>query len=464
MADYQIVEDLPTSIFRAYDIRGVVDDQFNENTAYTIGLSVGSEAHELGVSNIVIARDGRISGPSMLAALQAGILASGTSVINVGEVPTPVLYFATHHLGCFSGVMVTASHNPKDYNGFKMILAGDTLFGDRIQAIYQRACDKNFTEGEGVYREENILDTYVERITSDVKLKKPMKIVVDCGNGITGIVVPKLFRALGCEVTELFCDVDGNFPNHHPDPSVVENLHDLIQTVRDTGADIGLAFDGDGDRLGVVCDQGKFIYPDRQLMLFAKDVLSRNPGAPIIFDVKCSQNLPKVIRENNGKPIMWKTGHSFIKTKMAEMHSPLSGEMSGHIFIKERWYGFDDAMYAGARLLEIVSQEKRPCSEIFAELPDSVNTPELKMPIADSEKFSFIEKFILQADFGDAELITVDGLRVDFENGWGLIRASNTTPSLTFRFEANTEKDLKIVQDKFREQLLAFDSSLRLPF
>lgn len=464
MSEYHELSDLPQRIFRAYDIRGIVDKELTPNLAYTVGLAFGSEARELGIKTVVIGRDGRISGPRLLAGLQAGIIASGTNVINVGEVPTPVLYFATHHLATQSGVMVTGSHNPRGYNGFKMVLAGQTLFGERIQDIYMRAKSQNFTQGNGAVTEESVVDAYIARITGDVKLKKPFKIVVDCGNGVTGGVVPTLFSALGCDVVELYCEVDGNFPNHHPDPSVAENLQDLIKTVQDQQADIGLAFDGDGDRLGVICNNGAMILPDRQLMLFAKDILQRNPGAPIIFDVKCSQHLPKVIKQYNGNPIMWKTGHSFIKTKMAEMASPLSGEMSGHIFFKERWYGFDDALYAGARLLEILANEGQSCDEVFSALPNSVNTPELLLPIDEKKKFEFIKDFIKSASFDDAKLVTVDGLRVDFPYGWGLIRASNTTPCLTLRFEADTQADLLSVQEQFRQQLLAVDNSLELPF
>lgn len=465
MADYQLTHELDQTLFRAYDIRGVVDEHLDENFAYTIGKSIGSEAQELGIDTLVVGRDGRLSGPSLLAALEAGILVSGTDVINVGEVPTPVLYFATHHFNTQSGVMVTGSHNPRGYNGFKMILAGQTLFGDRISAIRERALAENYTDGQGEVRIESVIDDYIERIQGDVKLQKPFKIVVDCGNGVTGNVVPQLFRTLGCEVTELFCEVDGTFPNHHPDPSVEKNLQDIITTVQEIGADIGLAFDGDGDRLGVVSNEGKVIWPDRQLMLFAADVLKRHPGAPIIFDVKCSQHLGRMIKQYRGEPVMWKTGHSFIKTKMAELKSPVSGEMSGHIFFKERWYGFDDALYAGARLLEILGKDDRSCSEVFAELPDSVNTPEIKLFIADEQKFEFMEQFAREAKFDGAEdIIRVDGLRVDFPHGWGLIRASNTTPCLTLRFEADTTQDLADIQQKFREQLLVFDDSLEIPF
>lgn len=464
MQAFNITQDLPEQVFRAYDIRGKVDSELTPDFAYTIGLAVGSEAQELGINTIVVGRDGRLSGEALLLAVVRGILDTGTNIINIGEVPTPVLYYATHKLGTYSGVMVTGSHNPKGYNGFKMVLAGKTLFGDRIVAIHERARNQNFVEGKGEASSYSIADEYVERICSDVKLQKPFKIVVDCGNGVTGKVVPELYRALGCEVIELFCDIDGNFPNHHPDPSVKENMLDLIDAVRENNADIGLAFDGDGDRLGVICDGGEMIYPDRQLMLFSQDVLERNPGAAIIFDVKCSQNLPKVIKQHRGNPVMWKTGHSYIKTKMAQMKSPLSGEMSGHIFFKERWYGFDDALYAGARFLEILAKDDRKCSEVFAALPDSVNTPEIKLPIDDKIKFTFIENFVESAEFENATLNTIDGLRIDFENGWGLIRASNTTPCLTLRFEAQDEQALQNVQRLFREKLLAFDNTLELPF
>lgn len=464
MSEYKVTNDLPERIFRAYDIRGVVEQELTLDVAYTVGRAIGSEAHELNIRQIVVGRDGRLSGPGLLNALQAGILSTGTDVRNIGEVPTPVLYYATHHLHTQAGVMVTGSHNPQGYNGFKMVLAGQTLFGDRIQALRERALLENFVDGQGELILEHMVDAYIERITGDITLKKPFNIVVDCGNGVTGDIVPRLFRELGCEVHELYCEVDGTFPHHHPDPSVEANLQDIIAKVKELGADIGLAFDGDGDRLGVVCDDGRVIWPDRQMMLFAIDILERHPGSPIIYDVKCSSHLGRIIKQHRGKPVMWKTGHSFIKTKMAELDSPMSGEMSGHLFFKERWYGFDDALYAGARLLEILSKQARSCSEVFSDLPDSVNTPELKLPIDDERKFEYMEQFIQKAEFPDGEINTIDGIRVDFEYGWGLVRASNTTPCLTLRFEADNEADLKKVQDQFRTQLLAIDSRLELPF
>ncbi len=459
-------EQPPASIFRAYDIRGVVGRTLTEEGVYRIGLAIGSEAHQRGQQGIVVARDGRLSGPELSAALIRGLRESGRDVIDIGMVPTPVLYFATFFLETGSGVMLTGSHNPPDYNGLKIVLGGETLSGEAITALYQRIRQGDFTSGEGGLQHADIGADYIRRISEDipVALGRGLKVAVDCGNGVAGVLAPHLVRALGHEVIELFCEVDGNFPNHHPDPSQPENLADLIEAVRGQGADLGLAFDGDGDRLGVVDGQGNIIWPDRQMMLFAIDVLSRNPGADIIFDVKCSGHLKRVIEEHSGRPVMWKTGHSLIKAKMKETGAPLAGEMSGHIFFRERWYGFDDALYAAARLLEILTGDGRPAQEIFAELPGGVATPELRLEMEESRHAAFMEKLVAVADFPDAEVITIDGLRVDFANGWGLIRPSNTTPCLVLRFEGDDEEALEQVKQRFRELLGRVDPDLALPF
>jgi phosphomannomutase/phosphoglucomutase len=385
-------------------------------------------------------------------------------VKDVGVVPTPVLYFAANHLDTQTGVVVTGSHNPPDYNGLKIMIDGETLSGNSIQQLRERIEAGNFISGQGEVEEMDIIPYYIERLRSDIKLERPLKVVIDCGNGVAGAVAPQLLQAIGCELTELFCEVDGNFPNHHPDPSKLENLKDLIDTVRQTQADIGLAFDGDGDRLGVVTTEGNIIWADRVLMLFAADILDRNPGGLIIYDVKCSRFLDSIIRQHGGEPLMWKTGHSFIKTKMKETGALLAGEMSGHIFFKERWYGFDDGLYAAARLLELLGKDARPVTEVFASLPDSVNTPELNVAMQEGEPFRFIERLLASAHFEDAQVSTIDGLRADFEDGWGLVRASNTTPVLVLRFEADDQAALARIMEEFRRVLLQVDPGLSLPF
>lgn len=455
---------LDPSIFKAYDIRGIVDQTLTEEAVYWIGRAIGSEAAERGEEHIYVARDGRLSGLKLVGALSRGLMESGRNVTDLGMVPTPVLYYAAYALGSGSGIMVTGSHNPPEYNGLKMVLGGTTLSGPDIQALHSRIKNQQFTEGNGQQDSDEVVEQYIERISSDIKLSLPMKVVIDCGNGVPGAVAPALMRALGCEVTELFCEVDGNFPNHHPDPSQPENLVDLEKAVKAQGADIGLAFDGDGDRLGIVTPAGNIIWADRQMMLYARDVLSRNPGAKIIFDIKCTTNLPKVIQAAGGEPIMWKTGHSFIKAKLKESGGLLAGEMSGHIFFKERWYGFDDAMYTAARLLEILSKDGRPVDEIFNELPDNVNTPELKLHTAEGENHPLVDKLVAAANFGDATLTTIDGLRVDFADGFGLVRASNTTPCLVFRFEAENAAALTRIQDDFRKLVLSQVPEAELPF
>jgi phosphomannomutase/phosphoglucomutase len=452
------------SIFRAYDIRGIVGDTLTPEIVTQIGKSIGSEAEARGQKTVVVARDGRLSGPSLIAALTEGLRAAGRDVIDIGMVPTPVLYFATHHLKTGSGVMLTGSHNPPDYNGLKIMLGGDTLSGDAILALKTRIDKAQFVQGAGKHEQQDIGDAYIERVAKDVKLSRPFKVVVDCGNGVAGVLAPKLIRALGCEVIELFCEIDGKFPNHHPDPSQPKNLEDVIAAVHQHKADLGLAFDGDGDRLGVIDSKGNVIWPDRQMMLYAADILKRNPGAKIIFDVKCSSHLGNSITQHGGTPVMWKTGHSFIKAKIKESGALLGGEMSGHIFFKERWYGFDDALYTAARLLEILSKDKRPPHEVFMDLPDAVNTPELKLDMREGEHFKFMQRIQDSLRFEDAEISTIDGVRADFIDGWGLVRPSNTTPCLVFRFEADNEDALEYIKDQFRRQLLELDPSLTLPF
>ena len=455
---------IDASIFRAYDIRGVVADALTPAAVEQIGRAFGSESLARGQNTVTLARDGRLSGPDLISALARGIQSTGCDVINIGMVPTPVLYFSTYHLETGTGIMVTGSHNPPEYNGLKMMIGGDTLFGEGIQLLYQRLVNDDLASGEGSYSEKDILDAYLERIIGDVKLSRKMRIATDCGNGVAGVCAAALFRKLGCEVHELFSEVDGNFPNHHPDPAKVENLQDISALVESEKLELGLAFDGDGDRVGVIDDLGQIIWPDRQMILYSKDILDRNPGAKIIYDVKCSRLLPAAISDAGGEPEMWKTGHSFVKARIKETGAALGGEMSGHIFFKERWYGFDDALYSAARLLEIVSRDPRKVSEIFGEIPDSVNTPELGIKFAEGEHHKFMQAFVDKADFGGAKLTTIDGLRADFEKGWGLVRASNTTPSLVIRFEADSQSDLEEIQSKFRSSMLAIDAELDLPF
>ncbi|HET9122877.1 MAG TPA: phosphomannomutase/phosphoglucomutase, partial [Acidiferrobacteraceae bacterium] len=408
--------------------------------------------------------DGRISGPLLGRALAEGLAATGCAVTDVGQVPTPVLYFAAIELGIHSGVMVTGSHNPPDYNGFKIVLGGETLHGEQIRALHERIVHDRLVEGTGSIREAHIIPQYIRRITSDVRVQRRLRVVVDCGNGIAGAVAPELFRALGCEVIPLFCEVDGRFPNHHPDPSQPENLKDLIAAVAAHGADVGLAFDGDGDRLGVIAPGGKIIWPDRQLILFARDVLTRKPGAEIIYDVKCSRTLRAAVQEAGGIPVMWKTGHSFIKGRLKDPKAELAGEMSGHLFFKERWYGFDDGLYAGARLLELLARDPRPADQVFAGLPDTLNTPELHVRVAEGEPHRLVAEIAAHASFPEAETTTVDGLRLDFADGWGLVRASNTTPVLVLRFEADNMAALKRIQGQFADMIRAVKPDAVLPF
>lgn len=460
----QNLNSIDPSIFRAYDIRGIVDKNLTTESVYAIGRAIGYQALTKGENCIAVARDGRLSGPTLSIALCKGINASGCDVIDLGIVPTPLLYYATYVLNTRSGVMLTGSHNPRDYNGLKIMIAGHTLAEEGIQALYNSIIENKIPHGTGKITELDITERYTAQFVDDIKLARPLKIVVDCGNGVAGKIVPDLFRRLGCITYELFCEVDGNFPNHHPDPSQIENLEDLIHAVRIHDADIGLAFDGDGDRLGVVTKKGEIIWPDRQLMLFAKSVLAKNPGAKIIYDVKCTNHLEKIILAGGGIPIMWKTGHSLIKAKLAETGAALAGEMSGHIFFKDRWFGFDDAIYAAGRLLQILSEQESDSDTVFNAIPNSVNTPELKIFVSDAEKFSLMQRLIDNANFSPAILNTIDGLRANFADGWGLVRPSNTTPCLVLRFEAESMAILEKIKNIFRENLLAADPELVLPF
>jgi phosphomannomutase/phosphoglucomutase len=455
---------LPKEIFKAYDIRGIVGKTLTPEIVEAIGQAIGSEATARRQSQVVIGYDGRLSGPELAAALARGIQKSGIHVIDIGMVATPMVYFAAYHLGTNCGVMVTGSHNPPDYNGLKMVLGGETLSGEAIQGLRQRIELGDLFKGAGSYSKQAIAQAYIDRITSDVKLARPMKIAVDCGNGVAGAYAGKLFRALGCEVNELFCEVDGTFPNHHPDPSVPENLEDLIHTLKTGNAELGLAFDGDGDRLGVITRDGHIIYPDRQLMLFAADVLSRQSGATIIYDIKSTRNLHPWITGHGGKPLMWKTGHSLMKAKLRETGAALAGEMSGHVFFKERWYGFDDGLYTGARLLEILSRAADP-SAVLNALPDSVSTPEQHIQMKEGEPHALIALLQKEAEFEGAQnIVTIDGLRVEYADGFGLMRPSNTTPVVVLRFEADDANALKRIQEQFRQVILTAAPDAKLPF
>jgi|GEM_PF-59556 len=446
---------LPKSIFRAYDIRGIYQETLTEAIVAAIGQAIGSAAIEAGTMQVAVGRDGRNSGPKLMAALQKGLVSSGVEVIHVGMVPTPVLYYAADKLAQGSGVMLTGSHNPANYNGLKIMVAGKTLYGDDIQGLYQRIIERNLVAGKGKITEASITEDYSNALLGDIVLARPLKVAIDCGNGVTGMIAPQLFEDLGIEVKGLYTDIDGDFPNHAPDPSQPENLKALCALVAQSGADLGIAFDGDGDRVGVVTSSGKSIYSDQLMMLFAEQVLANQPGAEIIFDVKCSSDLAKVIRKKGGKATMWKTGHSLIKAKLKETGAPLAGEMSGHIFFKDRWNGFDDALYAAARLMEQISASTQSLDELLAEYPVRVSTPELHVNVTDENKFDIIERLKASGDFGGGHKNEIDGLRVDFENGWGLLRASNTTPVLVARFEADNEEILNMIQAMFRENLQA---------
>jgi len=456
--------ELTSGIFRAYDIRGVLDKTLDAGVARQIGQAVGTVTIERDAGPVVVARDGRISGPYLQQGMIEGILSTGCDVLDIGAVPTGVLYYATHEMAAGTGVMITGSHNPPDYNGFKIMVGGDTLHGKEISALYDRIIEENFQSGTGTVKSEDVVQSYIDRIAGDIQLERPLRIVIDCGNGIGGVCAAEVLRAIGAEVLPLFDEVDGTFPNHHPDPSDPENLQDLIESVRLMDADLGLALDGDADRLGVVTLAGHIIFPDRVMMLLAMDVLDRNPGATIIYDVKCTGHLADVIRQAGGEPMMYKTGHSLIKAKMKEIGAPFAGEMSGHFFFEERWYGVDDGIYAAARLLEILAGAETPPEAILNALPTSFSTPELKVQMTEGENFAFIEEFIKVARFDGAEITTIDGIRADFPDGWGLVRCSNTTPILVVRFDGETEQALERIKTSFRSQMLAVKPDLELPF
>jgi len=464
MTTSQSAPKLPADIFRAYDIRGVVGDTLTAEYAYWIGRAIGSQSLAQGEPKVIVGRDGRLSGPELLQQLVQGLLDCGCEVTDIGMVPTPVVYFAANVLEGRSAVMLTGSHNPPDYNGFKIIIAGDTLANEQIQALKTRLDDNDLASGVGSVQQVDVLQRYFKTIRDDIALAKPLRVVVDCGNGAAGVIAPQLIEALGCSVIPLYCEVDGTFPNHHPDPGKPENLKDLIARVKAENADLGLAFDGDGDRVGVVTNTGNIVYPDRLLMLFAKDVVSRNPGADIIFDVKCTRRLTPLISGYGGRPVMWKTGHSLIKKKMKETGALLAGEMSGHIFFKERWFGFDDGIYSAARLLEILSLDKREAELVFSAFPSDISTPEINIQVTEQSKFPLIERLQREGQWGEANLTSIDGVRVDYPKGWGLIRASNTTPVLVLRFEADTQEELERIQDVFRNQLHKVAPDLQLPF
>jgi len=464
------VSAIDTSIFRAYDIRGIAFQGLSERVVQAIGAAFGELVRAAGQDTVIVGRDGRLSGPDLAASLWRGLAQGGCRVVDLGMVPTPVVYFAAHQAGTGTAIALTGSHNPSEYNGLKMMLAGDTLHGELIQRLRVRATER-LEEGlpealpDAPVEAWDIVPGYQSAITEAVLLQRPLRVAIDCGNGIAGRVAPALYRALGCAVSELYTEVDGHFPNHHPNPSVPANLEVLIDRVTQEGLDLGLAFDGDGDRLGVVDARGRIIWPDRQMILYAEDVLARDPGAPILFDIKCSRHLADAIRAAGGEPLMWKTGHSLIKAKMREVNAPLAGEMSGHIFFKERWYGFDDALYTGARLLEILARAPDDSAAVFDRLPNSVNTPELNVDFTtEGAHFDFMRRFVEQTQFPEASLTTLDGLRADFADGWGLVRASNTTPSLVIRFEADDDAALTRIQGAFREAIRRVEPTLELPF
>jgi len=457
---------LSKTIFKAYDIRGVIGSTLDEGIARRIGQAFGAAALAKGERKVVIGRDGRLSGPGLAKALAEGLQAAGVDVIDLGMVATPMVYFGTNVLDARSGIMVTGSHNPPDYNGFKMVLAGEAIYGDAILGLYQTIERDDFkpADTQGGYSTHDIRDAYIQRIAGDVKIARPIKIAVDAGNGVAGAFAGDLFRAMGCDVIEMFCEVDGYFPNHHPDPAHPENLQDLIEKLKTSDAEIGLAFDGDGDRLGVVTKDGQIIFPDRQMMLYAADVLSRNPGAEILYDVKCTRHLGPWIAEHGGRPLMWKTGHSLVKAKLKETGAPLGGEMSGHIFWKDRWFGFDDGLYTGARLLEILTRELDP-SALLNGLPQAYSTPELQLQLQEGENFALIDKLRADAEFPGAErVVDIDGLRVEYADGFGLARGSNTTPVVVLRFEGETPEALARIQKEFARVILAARPDAHLPF
>lgn len=458
------------SIFKAYDIRGIVDETLTEDAAYAVGRALGNLARSRGRTEAVVGRDGRLSGPRLCAALADGFLDAGVNVVDVGMVATPLVYYATFLLGNGTGVQVTGSHNPPQYNGLKMMVDGETLYGETIQGLLKWIQTEQPVRGtqagvaRGTLRTQDVWPDYLKNILGHITLARPVKIAVDCGNGVAGAFAKTLYEALGCEVTELFCEVDGNFPNHHPDPAHPENLQDLIACVRDGDAELGLAFDGDGDRLGVVTKDGQIIYPDRQLILFARDVIARNPGAMVIYDVKCTRHVANAVKEAGGEPLMWRTGHSLIKAKLKETGAPLAGEMSGHVFFKERWYGFDDGLYAGVRLLEILSRSADP-SAVLNALPNSSSTPELQLNTAEGENFKIVADLQAKGQFPTAErVVTIDGVRAEYADGFGLARPSNTTPVVVMRFEADNPQALARIQAEFKAAISGVAQGVNLPF
>ena len=459
---YQPPHPLATEIFRAYDIRGIVDEQLSDAMLYHIGLAVGTQVKRNGENSIAVGADGRLSSPRLSQALMAGLADTGCRVLNLGAVPTPVLYFGVKTLGTASGIMLTGSHNPSNYNGCKIVIGGHTLANDSIIVLYDLIKLQDYELGIGAIEEHIIDQVYQDRIDSDVKLARPLKVVLDAGNGIAGDIAPKLFKQLGCDVIPLFCEVDGNFPNHHPDPGKPANLVDLQAAVAKHKADIGLAFDGDGDRVGVITETGQMIYPDKLLMLFAEDVISRNPQAEIIYDVKCTRLLEPFIQSKGGVPTMWKTGHSLIKSKMIETGALLAGEMSGHIFFKERWYGFDDGIYSAVRLCEILASTSESASAMFKRFPEDVSTPEINIQVTEDEKFDLVTQ-LQSAHFPTGKVSTIDGIRVDYVDGWGLVRASNTTPVLVLRFEGQNQAVLQRIKEEFQRHLYAVDTKLTVP-
>ncbi len=459
------IENIPSHVFRTYDIRGNTLSDLSAELVHDIGLALGSEVLSQGERTMIVGRDGRLSSPGLHEALTAGILATGCNILDIGMVPTPLLYFATETLTSRTGVMLTGSHNPRDDNGLKTVIQGKTLSEDQIQGLLTRIKTRRIVQGQGQHTDyKEIIRDYIADVVKRIPIKRTLKVVIDAGNGATALVAPALYRALGCEVVELYCTVDGHFPNHHPDPSKPENVATLIKTVLREQADVGLAFDGDGDRLGLITPQGKMIYPDRQLMLFARQILQKQQGGKVVFDVKCSKFLADVIEEAGGIPILSKTGHSLIKKKMLEEEAVLAGEMSGHLFFRDNWYGFDDGLYSAARVLQILDEHHTSLDSIFAAIPDSISTPELNVMIPDAEKYAYIKALQEGADFPDAKIVTLDGLRVEFKTGWGLVRASNTTPMLTLRFEADTRANLESIQAKIKALMLKYKPDLKIGF
>ncbi len=452
---------LDQDIFRAYDIRGITDTNLTQQVCYWIGRAFAAQAISQSQHTAALGRDGRLSSLGIEQALGQGLVDGGMHVTSVGQVPTPVLYYATHALETGTGIMITGSHNPPEYNGLKMMIGGVTLAEELIQMLYQRLQHNDLSNAEGSLEQADLSNQYIDSALATAKLARPLRVAVDCGNGVAGELAPKLIEALGCDVIPLFCEIDGNFPNHHPDPAEPENLQDLVNAVKTERADIGLAFDGDGDRLGVITPTGEIIWPDKMMMLFAQDIIARNPGTPVIFDVKCSKHLERIISEAGGDAIMWKTGHSHIKAKIKQTNAALAGEFSGHICFGERWYGFDDALYTAVRLLELLSQTELDADALFAQYPITFSTPEIKIHTTETRKFEVMDALVANQGFKDGRLTAIDGIRIDFDDRWGLIRPSNTSPVLSLRFEADSAEALERIQDEFQAQLSKVDNTLR---